>query len=451
MARVKRQSEDDFDKLKVQSFAVEPQPESKGRNVDQLSEKLGNVALDHLGLKKNTDKVNAKQALVLAITQQLRAHKEAVLGHAKSELQHAPEKWINNQEAFFAHAIERIAQKDVESDAWWQEEKGSGEFERYMEESYERLHPVVRKVIFRLGLGEALDNWSREPYWDWVLMTGSMISDLIKAHESAGAIARHKTELEEFVDPIPLFTSLQWAMEAIVAQTYHDDSGTAKAILTLAMEAYNKDLEGDTDFLNTVELDWIVFRLRKETPLILPAVKYFADRRRQKYIEEKIEKTYTYENKPKPHDGGMEEDKGNIDAPLSALAKSISTDINVQAEFERQARMLISKVKFIENESNPPPIPERKYHPHKDDIAEFLQEVWGEWNDRDLLSRRILQIHDRRAHRALVNYLSNGGKLPDGMTVLTQKDETDRWLENGIFTAEEAGRAANAIQTRKHK
>lgn len=166
-------------------------------------------------------------------------------------------------------------------------------------------------------------------------------------------------------------------------------------------------------------------------------------------LDIKVEKTDTYENNPQPDEAGMEDDKGDIDDPLSALAKSISTDTNVQAEFERQARMLISKAQFLENEANPPPIPERKYHPRKDNIVEFLQEVWGEWNDRDLLSRRVLQIHDRRAHGALINYLRTD-TLPEGLNVWTTKDETDRWLEHGLFTADEVTRASGALQTRRH-
>ena len=78
-----------------------------------------------------------------------------------------------------------------------------------------------------------------------------------------------------------------------------------------------------------------------------------------------------------------------------------------------------------------------------------MQEVWGEWNDRDLLSRRVLQIHDRRAHGALINYLRTD-TLPEGLNVWTTKDETDRWLEHGLFTADEVTRASGALQTRRH-
>lgn len=94
-----------------------------------------------------------------------------------------------------------------------------------------------------------------------------------------------------------------------------------------------------------------------------------------------------------------------------------------------------------------PPIPERKYVPRQDEIIPFLREVWSDWLAGGHLQRQILHDNDPDAYSALSNWLRNN-KLPDDMDIPTNREVTDRELENEWFHRDDVPRIASAMARR---
>ena len=94
-----------------------------------------------------------------------------------------------------------------------------------------------------------------------------------------------------------------------------------------------------------------------------------------------------------------------------------------------------------------PHIPERKYVPRQDEIIPFLREVWSDWLAGGHLQRQILHDHDPDAYSALSNWLRNN-QLPDDMDIPTNREVTDRELENEWFHREDVPRIASAMGRR---
>ena len=140
---------------------------------------------------------------------------------------------------------------------------------------------------------------------------------------------------------------------------------------------------------------------------------------------------------------------------IESTAEAISTDQNVRKDFSDKAMRFVESYLFDLNEANPPPIPETKFTPRQDEIVSFLRNVWGEWNERDLLNRQILSDHDPKALTALVNWLNQDvepkNTLPDDLKVYTKKEMTERWLEKFYFARDEVRRAASALNNRRHR
>lgn len=94
-----------------------------------------------------------------------------------------------------------------------------------------------------------------------------------------------------------------------------------------------------------------------------------------------------------------------------------------------------------------PPVPERKYVPRQDEIIPFLREVWADWLAGGHLARQTLYDHDPAAYSALSNWLRNN-ELPDDMDIPSNREITDRELENEWFHREDVPRIASAIGRR---
>lgn len=107
---------------------------------------------------------------------------------------------------------------------------------------------------------------------------------------------------------------------------------------------------------------------------------------------------------------------------------------------------------FLEryDETNPPPVPKRRFIPRQDQILDFLREAWGEWIERGLLTKPLLKAHDEKAYDALMNW-QRANSLPDDLYLPTQKEANDRFLERRYFTVDEAHRVVGLIARRDRK
>lgn len=94
-----------------------------------------------------------------------------------------------------------------------------------------------------------------------------------------------------------------------------------------------------------------------------------------------------------------------------------------------------------------PPVPERKYIPHQDEIIPFLREVWGEWIACGKLSRQVLTAHDESALSAFTNWQRKYG-VPDDIKVLTNQEVVSQNLEREWFHRDEVPRIASALSRR---
>lgn len=133
-------------------------------------------------------------------------------------------------------------------------------------------------------------------------------------------------------------------------------------------------------------------------------------------------------------------------APLARdlMSRRMATD-----EFAAELRHFAQAYFERHDEANPPPVPERRFTPRKDQILDFLKSVWGEWIGKRLLTKPLLKAHDDKAYDALMNW-QRGNTLPEDVYVPTQKEANDRFLKRRYFTVDECHRVVGLL-TRRDK
>lgn len=354
--------------------------------------------------------------------------------------------WAKEQEALLAEADRRETAAKAAGDAAWTEEKESGQFRATINELLERQHPIVTKLLLKLGLGEVFGNYAEISEIDRTAIYADAISDYLYMLDGIDRLAEEPDLIDRLGGERHLRAGLAWAALAIrdFVQSW-PEGGALRALFAAALRLYDFE-QGNIDAAE-LDLEWTKISLARDSAEIPEYVK--------EIIEEIREIDYVNAQNNKGSRGGLENarmdgDHLAIDGALRNLASVISKDFNVQNDFLRQAEMLVTRFRFDQNEANPPPIPTRKFNPRKDDIIEFIREEWGEWCKRGLLTRMKLKRHDRRAWSGVINYMRTD-EWPSDLPVMTAKEYTDRWLGRGLFTLDEVSRAAGSFNNRKYR
>lgn len=354
--------------------------------------------------------------------------------------------WAKEQEALLAEADRRETAAKAAGDAAWTEEKESGQFRATINELLERQHPIVTKLLLKLGLGEVFDNYAEISEIDRTAIYADAISDYLYMLDGIDRLAEEPDLIDRLGGERHLRAGLAWAALAIrdFVQSW-PEGGALRALFAAALQLYDFE-QGNID-ADELDLEWTKISLARDSAEIPEYVK--------EIIEEIKEIDYVNVQNNKGSRGGLENarmdgDHLAIDGALRNLASVISKDFNVQNDFLRQAEMLVTRFRFDQNEANPPPIPARKFNPRKDDIIEFIREEWGEWCKRGLLTRMKLKRHDRRAWSGVINHMRTD-EWPSDLPVMTAKEYTDRWLTRGLFTLDEVPRAAGVFNARKYR
>lgn len=133
---------------------------------------------------------------------------------------------------------------------------------------------------------------------------------------------------------------------------------------------------------------------------------------------------------------------------INNLADAIFASSEMRADFVDATKKHLSDYLARANEQNPPSVPEQKYQPRQVPIVEFLKEVWGEWLDRGLLTKQILNSHDPKAYDALINWERKNSLNDVGLKIRSKPEENDQFLERTYFTKDEAFRVVGALNRR---
>lgn len=354
-------------------------------------------------------------------------------------------RWSKEQEALFAEADRREAEAIAAGDAAWVEEKEGGRYRANINELLGRQHPIVNKLLWKLGFGEVFDNYAEISELDRIAIYAEAISDYLYMLEGVQRLATEPELISRLGGERYLRAGLAWAAVAVrdFIETW-PEGGALRALFSAALQLYDYENERTEGESVQPDLEWTKLALARDSAESPKYVKEVIEEIKEVYY---VKAENSTGSRGSLEYGRMDGDHLAIDGALRNLAATISKDFNVQNDFLRQAEMLVARFRFDQNEANPPPVPVRKFNPRTDDIVEFIREEWGEWCRRGLLTRMKLKHHDRRAWSGVINYMRTD-EWPNDLPVLTAKEYNDRWLTRGLFTLNEVARATGAFNIR---